>query len=102
VDLLAGLLRIEIAVLLGALALVVLFQMLTGWISFHGILSDQDGNASPERAQMLIVTLIAAFSYLAQVMDHTDRLPAVPEWMLVAFVGSQIIYLWGKSQKEGG
>ena len=76
-NLLSGFLRIEIAVLVTGLVVALLSQMLTGRISLCGPLTDPDDHPSPERAQLLVVTLVAALSYLSQAGYLTGKLPAV-------------------------
>lgn len=95
-------LQIEIGVLLAGLAIIVVYQMLTGRISPRSLLSDKDGSLSAARVQLLAATLVAAFAYISQVFNQPTELPAVPAWLLVGLGGSEIIYLWGKASKPGG
>ena len=101
-DDLGDFMQIEIGVLLAALAIVVLYQMLTGRISLRGLLSGDDGKPSAARVQLLVATLVAALAYLAEVASHPSEFPAVPSWLLMGLAGSQIIYLWGKTREKGG
>jgi len=94
--------RIEMWVLLGSLAVVVAYQLLTGRISVRGLLSGDDGKPSASRVQLLIATLVAALTYLSQVVSHPSEFPTVPSWLLMGLAGSQIIYLWGKTREKGG
>lgn len=93
--------RYEIEVLLGTLAAIVAFQILTGKINTKGLLSDENGVFSPGRLQLLLVTLACASYVVSQVMESiTQGAPAFPtldpKWLLALF-GSHAIYLGGKS-----
>ena len=59
-----NLLQWEIGLLLGGLALVVFYQMLTGHITLTGLLREKDESASfsPGRVQYLFFTLIFRIS----------------------------------------
>jgi len=54
---------------------------------------------SPERVQLLVFTLAAAFSYLTQVLNnaHPGTLPPVPDSWLAVLGGSNLVYLGGKA-----
>ena len=81
------------------LALIILYQMLTGKIHTYGILRDKhDGNFSVGRLQAFIATFIVAGSYLLNIQfdSHTNSLPPVPEGLLIIMGGSYSLYLIGK------
>lgn len=60
--------RFEVWLLLGGLALIVAYKMLTGGINMEGLLDDkkdkQTAGFSPARVQLLILTLLGAGYYL--------------------------------------
>lgn len=111
----------EIEGLLLALATIVAGQLLTGQINtknlLHGRIKDtgqpiRDANGnitarkttdtayfSPERVQLLLLTLGAAFYYLTQVLNnpHPGSLPAVPDSWTETLAGSNVLYLGGKA-----
>lgn len=99
---LIGFIRAEVWVLLGGLAIIVVYQMLTGRISCRSLLYGEDGKLSTARVQLLAATLVAAFAYISQVISQPGELPAVPAWLLVGLGGSELVYLWGKASEPGG
>ena len=99
---LTGFIRAEVWVLLGSLVIVVVYQMLTGRISFRSLLYGEDGNLSTARVQLLVATLVAAFAYVSQIISRPGEFPAIPAWLLVGLGGSELIYLWGKASTPGG
>ena len=91
--------RFEIWLLLGGLALVVAYKMLTGAINMRGLLDDKvSGGLSPERVQLLVFTVMGAGYYLLLVIEQapTGRLPEIPGEALLLVGGSQLVYLGGK------
>src|ERR1700720_1547063 len=52
---------------------------------------------SPGRAQMLFVTLLAAGSYLIQIVNDPRRFPEIPTSWIIVLAGSHSIYLGGKA-----
>lgn len=96
---LAVFLRYEIWVLLGALLLIVGYQLLTGKIITNGLLlsKDDDVGVSPARVQLLMFTLTGAFYYLAQVLhDPSSGLPNPPQQLVEALLGSNLLYMGSK------
>ncbi|MBW7998478.1 MAG: hypothetical protein FVQ81_18280 [Candidatus Glassbacteria bacterium] len=96
----------EVWFLLGGLALVVGYKMLTRGINTAGLLQDkvqdkEHRGLSPSRIQLLLFTLVGAGAYLASVPEMFDaaapKLPEVPAELLVLLGGSQAVYLGGKS-----
>jgi len=110
----------EIKGFLIALAAMVAGQLLTGEINtrnlLHGRINDtgkpiRDSNGvikrkpsdtsyfSPERVQLLLLTLGAAFYYLTQVLNNPrpGTLPPVPNSWTETLAGSNLIYLRGKA-----
>lgn len=88
--------RAVLVLILGFLA-VTLWQIFTSRISLSGLLQDTNGNYSPGRAQMLMVTLVIAIQYLAQVMQKPTAFPEIPTIWLTALGASHGIYLGGKA-----
>ena len=96
--------RIEVGVVLVALALVVGFQLLSGKINMGGLLLEKTGTGvggySPARLQLLLLTLVAAFYFISEVVNSihngTPQFPDVSEKWLLMLGGSHLIYLGGK------
>ena len=94
--------QFEIWFLLGGLALVVAYKMLTGKINTTGLLKDKEtGAISPGRVQLLLFTLMGAGSYLGMTAtlaaEDPPMLPDVPDELLLVVTGSNLVYLGGKS-----
>ena len=111
----------EIKGFLMALAAIVAGQLLTGQINTRNLLygrindaglviRDEQGNItsakssdtsyfSPERLQLLLLTLGAAFYYLTQVLNNPQpgTFPPIPDSWTKALAGSNLIYLGGKA-----
>ncbi len=104
---LVALMKWEVIVFLGALAGVVAVQMLTGQINTSGLLyghisgrrRGEDEYFSPERVQLLVLTLGAAFYYLSEVLNNpnTGTFPPLPESWVALLGGSHLVFLGGKS-----
>jgi hypothetical protein len=95
-------------ILLGALTAVVAHQLITGRINtkglFHGRRGDGSQYFSPERVQLLMITLAGAARYLSLVMAHpacapgqTCSLPDFPTEWLQMVGGSHAVYLTRKA-----
>jgi hypothetical protein len=86
---------------LAALAAVVAMQMLSGGINLKNLLHGRSSSGglyfSPERVQLLTVTLWVAFNYLLSVMANPTELPDVPPQTLALLGGSHLIYLGAKT-----
>jgi len=110
----------EIKGFLIALAAIVAGRLLTGQINtknlLHGRINDtgqafrdEHGNISrkasdtryfsPERVQLLLLTLGAAFYYLTLVFNNATpgTLPPVPDSWTETLAGSNVLYLGGKA-----
>ena len=89
--------------LVGSLAAVVGLQILNGRINTKGLFQGQRGDGSqyfsPERIQLLMVTVAAAAKYAASVManPHASALPDVPPEWLQLMGGSHAVYLARKA-----
>jgi len=111
-------LRYEVWCLMGAFFVLIGYQILTGRIIMRGLLlaKDSRGCVSPARIQLLVFTLTSALYYLVSVMDDPNRLPEMPQQLLLILGGSNLFYVgskarrllsWlphgeGQKQKEGG
>ncbi|MBV9761852.1 MAG: hypothetical protein JO340_14925 [Acidobacteriaceae bacterium] len=93
----------EILLFIAGLTALVAYQLLTRRINtqnlFCGVRRDGRKYFSPERVQLLIFTVAAAFQYLRSVMlvRHTGQFPPVPKGMLELVGSSNVLYLAGKS-----
>ena len=101
-------LAIEAQGFLLALAVCLVFQMLTGRINLRGLLMAKNGSGqvTPGRVQLLLATFAAGAHYLSQVAaaSGTGKMPDVgPEWLYL-FGGSSGIYAlekaWGLRNKS--
>lgn len=97
---------ISVTIFLASLFAVVAVRLLTCGINTAGLLygmrregSTFDRYFSPERLQLLIVTVAVALQYLASVLEsptpHT--LPPVPQELVTLTGGSHAVYLAGKA-----
>jgi len=90
--------------LVGGFFAVVFWRMLTRRIPLNGLLDGDKADGatvttsfSPGRAQLLVVTVIAALYYLLQVARNPGAFPEVPPALLVALGTSNAAYLGGKA-----
>ena len=100
---LAAAAHFEAYVLLGGLALVVVFKLLTGRINMVGIVSDKvTREPSPGRVQMLFFTVAGAGYYLMLAIEQSSSgsLPDVPTELLLLVGGSQLFYLGAKTRSH--
>lgn len=102
-DTLYEFIRIEVWVILGGLAAVVFYQLATGRINLTGLLHSgkpgKDAVYTPERVQLLIVTIAAALLMLGGALsEHT--FVDLPQEFAYAFFGSHGIYLGGKTLRK--
>lgn len=98
----------EGVIVLGGLFGVVIWKLFTGGISLECLLygSRRDRRSasgysaffSPGRSQLLIVTILVAGYYLAQIIHDPTTFPKIPAGWLVALGGSHAVYLGGKAQ----
>jgi hypothetical protein len=96
----------EVVIFLAVLAALIAIQLLTGQINTAGLLFGQTRGRrgqnqyfSPERVQLLIFTLSAAFYYLSQVLTNPNpgTFPPIPDTWPAIVGGSNLIYLAGKA-----
>lgn len=104
------LVRYEIEFLLGAIAAVVAFQIITGKINTKGLLSVRGENGvlsfSPARLQLLMFTFGVAFYVLGKVFasmaaGHAE-FPQLDPNLLVILGGSHAFYLGAKAVPQSG
>ena len=78
---------------------IVSLQLFTGRINLRGLLGAKDGKTSvtPERVQLLLLTMSASAAYIHQVSTSSGAgLPDVPNQWLYLFGGSSSVYAAGK------
>jgi len=105
--LLVELTKWEIGIFVLALGASIGIKLLTGEINTKGLLfgritgrpTGQDEYFSPERLQLLIATLGAAFYYLTLVLTNPNpgTFPEVPQTWPAILGGSNALYLGGKA-----
>ena len=99
-DALLAFVRFEVIALVGGLAVVVGFQMLTGRINVRRMFADKGGSGgySPMRLQLLVSTLAGLALYVTRVAQTADftSLPEVPVELVAVLGGSNLAYLGGK------
>lgn len=98
------LLSTSLIVFLVAFALIVLWQIYTGHIGIAGLLRDKRGQGfSPARFQLLLATLAGLAVYAEEQLTATGgTAPPMPDWLVWSMVGSQGLYLTGKSTSHFG
>jgi hypothetical protein len=91
------------------LAAMIAFQLLTGRINMGGLLRDKtNGQPSPGRMQLLLVTLAVAGAYIGAMLGAAPveilikpaahgSLPELNDWVLEALGGSSLTYAGGKA-----
>jgi hypothetical protein len=91
-----------------ALGGVIVTQLLNGSINtqylLYGMRRDGTRYFSPERVQLIAVTLWLALNYLLTVLNnpHAQSLPEVNDQTLAVLGGSQLLYLGGKAFSRFG
>ena len=97
---LVNLISWEAIVFLLALLAIMVSSMLTGRINTQGLLSGSKGDGttyfSPERVQLLLITIGSAFQYTISVWGNPTIFPPVDASWLAILVGSHFVYLGGK------
>lgn len=98
--LLVNLIYWETLFLVYGLVGIVVASLASGRINTNGLLFGTKGDGttylSPERVQLLLMTLAAAFQYLQTVAQNPTILPPVDGTWLALLGGSHIVYLGGK------
>ena len=102
-------LRYEVLLFLGALALIIFYQRLTGKINMRRLLFAKGRSAagpstrrrtsglSPSRIQLLIVSIGVAIYLLTAVLRDPSQFPEIPSGLLLLMAGSGTIYLARKA-----
>ena len=102
-------LRYEVLLFLGALPLIIFYQLLTGKINARRMLLAKGraavgpstrrwtGELSPSRIQLLVVTIGVSIYLLAKVVRDPGEFTEIPTGLLVLVAGSQIVYLARKA-----
>jgi hypothetical protein len=80
---------------LTAVAALILYRLLSGQIALDGLLTMDGQRFSPERLQLLLVTLAALAIYAEEALAN-QKMPEVPDGLLPILVGSHVLYLGGK------
>jgi len=106
-------LKYEILLFLGALALIIFYQLLTGKINMRRLLfakgravaspsiqrktsplpGQRTSGLSPSRIQLLVVSIGVAIYLLAEVVRVPSQFPEIPSGLLLLMAGSETIYL---------
>ena len=112
----ATLICYELLLFLGALALIVFYQLLTGKINMRRLLfakgraaagastgqkatpsaQRRTSGLSPSRIQLLVISIGIAIYLLAEVVRDPSQFPEIPSGLLLLMAGSETIYLTRK------
>lgn len=90
----------ETWIILLSLTAIAIYQLLTGKINTKGMLLDKNTmDLSPERVQLLVITLFSALFYIFHAFVNRDsgQLPEIPNELILLLGGSNLIYLGAKS-----
>src|SRR5205814_10692473 len=79
---------------LSALAVLIAYRVLTGQIALQGLLTMDGQRFSPERLQLLLLTVGALVIYAEEALAN-KKMPDVPDGLLTLLVGSHVLYLGG-------
>ena len=102
-------LKIEVLLFLGALALIVFYQLLTGKINTRRLLfakgretvgpstRRRTSGLSPSRIQLLVISIGVAIFLLAEAIRDPSQFPEIPTGLLLLMAGSETIYLTRKA-----
>jgi len=94
--------KLETWVILGGLLTAIGYQTIVGRINtrylFHGTRGDGSRYFSPERVQLLVMTLVVSGYYLMRVLSErsTGEFPVIPDTLVALLGGSHGIYLTRK------
>jgi len=97
---LAAVAQVVMWLFLVTLTLIVGYQLLNGRITTKGLLSDKTTREfSSARLQLLLASIFGALYYLMRALDSQSlgSLPDIPEEVLLALGGSNVLYLGAKS-----
>jgi len=101
-SLLVFLVRWEVTLFVGGLAITIFLKLLTGQINttylLYGTRNDGTKYFSPERVQLLVATLAIAFQYLLNATNAVSgKMPNLPNGSLELLGLSNAVYLGGKA-----
>jgi hypothetical protein len=103
VEALATVVAAELTVLIGGLAIVVVYGLLTGRINVVGLLSDKSAGKSRRaelstaRVQLLLATIVGALLWGLSFAKSGGQIPEPPQDLLLLLGGSHALYLASKS-----
>jgi hypothetical protein len=81
-----------------AVAVLVMYRVVTRQIPLDGLLSTHHGHFSPERAQLFFVTVGALIAYAANALQ-TKSMGAIPD-LATLLAASNAIHLVGKAVRK--
>jgi hypothetical protein len=84
-----------------AVAAAIVYRMLTGRISLKGLFTIDGTRFSPERLQMLVVTLGVLASYVQGSLT-AHKMQPIPSELFSVFAASHVLYLGGKIARGTG
>ncbi len=96
---------------LGSLAFLIAYRLLNGRIELRGLLQRQSRTGvDPAKVQLVVLTVTGAFFYLGIVLSHAfprdatghPTLPDVPDYMLAALGGGNVLFLAAKGIVAAG
>jgi len=102
-------LRYEVLLFLGALTLIVFYQLVTGRINTRRLLfakgraaassltRQESSGLSPSRIQLLVISIGVAIYLLAEVIRDPSQFPEIQTGLLLLMAGSEAIYLARKA-----
>ena len=101
-DQLAAVARVEILILLGAMAILVFYKGMILGPGLASVLTDNPGGPiQSERLVLFLVTLFGAGQYLSQIAQSDgNSLPEVPVALLALFGASNGVYLGAKQFRQ--
>ena len=100
-DWLAFISALIVTLFIGAVAIMVLWAILTARIDLVQLISDDNGKASLSRFQFLIFTVVIAMSFLIVTLQK-QSFPAVPPQVLWLFAISAASYVIARGIQAGG
>lgn len=86
-------------------AAVVVLKILTGEVNTTGMLSTENTDGvAPERLLMLLASIVGAFAYFSYGLSEgltSGKLPEIPDVLVSAMGGGNLLYLSGKIFRIG-
>ena len=84
-----------LAVWLAAVVILIAYRILTGRISLQGLFTMDGDQFSPERLQLILVTVGLLAAYAQQALG-AGLMPPVSSVVIAVFAASHAVYLGGK------